>query len=139
MAGAALAGWLATLAVRTVTARSRVPFDSALGMTLAVFFGFGLVLLTLIQRMPNAAQAGLETFLFGQAAALLFQDVVTMVVAGTVSVAVLTLLWKELKLLAFDPGFGAGLGLPMARLDGLLTALLVVAIAIGPADRTSCR
>lgn len=131
MAGAALAGWLATLAVRTVTARSRVPFDSALGMTLAVFFGFGLVLLTLIQRMPNAAQAGLETFLFGQAAALLLQDVVTMVVAGAFSVAALTLLWKELKLLAFDPGFGAGLGLPMARLDGLLTALLVVAIVIG--------
>jgi manganese/zinc/iron transport system permease protein len=131
MAGAALAGWLATLAVRQVTARSRVPFDSALGMTLAVFFGFGLVLLTFIQKLPNAAQAGLETFLFGQAAALLLQDVVTMVVAGAVALAALALLWKEFKLLAFDRGFGVGLGLPMARLDGLLTALLVVAIVIG--------
>jgi len=131
MAGAALAGWLATLAVRQVTARSRVPFDSALGMTLAVFFGFGLVLLTYIQRLPNAAQAGLETFLFGQAAALLLEDVVTMAAVGAVALVALALLWKELKLLAFDRGFGSGLGLPMARLDALLTALLVAAIVIG--------
>jgi len=131
MAGAALAGWLATLAVRTVTARSRVPFDTALGMTLAVFFGFGLVLLTFIQKQPNAAQAGLETFLFGQAAALLLQDVVAMAIVGAIALVALALLWKELKLLAFDRGFGVGLGLPMARLDGLLTALLVVAIVIG--------
>jgi manganese/zinc/iron transport system permease protein len=131
MVGAALAGWLATLAVRTVTARSRVPFDSALGMTLAVFFGLGLVLLTYIQKLPNASQAGLATFLFGQAAALLLEDVVAMAIAGTFALAVLALLWKELKLLAFDRGFGAGLGLPMTRVDGLLTALLVVAIVIG--------
>ncbi|PWB72268.1 MAG: ABC transporter [Holophagae bacterium] len=131
MGGAALAGWLATLAVRTVTARSRVPFDTALGMTLAVFFGFGLVLLTFIQKQPNAAQAGLENFLFGQAAALLLQDVVAMAVVGAIALVALALLWKELKLLAFDRGFGVGLGLPMARLDGLLTALLVVAIVIG--------
>ena len=131
MAGAALTGWLATLAVRAVVSRSRVPFDSALGMTLAVFFGFGLVLLTFIQRQPNAAQAGLETFLFGQAAALLLQDVVAMVIVAAVAATVLALLWKELKLLAFDRAFGVGLGLPMARLDGLLTALLVVAIVIG--------
>ena len=49
MMGAALAGWVATLAVRLVVRRSRVPYDSALGMSLAVFFGFGLVLLTFIQ------------------------------------------------------------------------------------------
>jgi manganese/zinc/iron transport system permease protein len=131
MAGAALAGWLATVAVRTVTQRSRVPFDSALGMTLAVFFGFGLVLLTHIQKQPNASQAGLESFLFGQAAALLRQDVLTMVALAAIAVGVLALLWKEFKLLAFDSGFGASLGLPMRRLDSLLTALLVVAIVIG--------
>jgi manganese/zinc/iron transport system permease protein len=131
MAGAAVAGWLATVAVRAVTSRSRVPSDSALGMTLAVFFGFGLVLLTHIQKLPNASQAGLESFLFGQAAALLRQDVMTMVALGVIALGVLGLLWKQFKLLSFDAAFGASLGLPMRRIDGLLTALLVVAIVIG--------
>ncbi len=129
--GAALAGWLATLAVRLVVRRSRVPYDSALGMALAVFFGIGLVLLTEIQKRPDAAQAGLESFLFGQAASLLREDVVVMSVLGVGCLLLLGLLWKEFKLLAFDLEFGASLGWSMRRLDGLFTLLLVVAVVIG--------
>ena len=131
MVGAGLAGWIGTLAVQLVVRRSRVPYDSALGIVLAVFFGIGLVLLTHIQKLPNAAQAGLESFLFGQAASLLRRDVVTMMVLGACAVLILVLVWKEFKLLSFDPDFASSLGLPVRRLDGLLTALLVVAIIIG--------
>jgi len=131
MMGAALAGWVATLAVRLVVRRSRVPYDSALGMSLAVFFGFGLVLLTFIQKRPDAAQAGLDSFLFGQAASLLREDVVAMSILGAACLILLAVLWKEFKLLSFDTEFGESLGRPMRRLDGLFTLLLVVAVVIG--------
>jgi manganese/zinc/iron transport system permease protein len=131
MIGAAVAGWIGTVAVRFVVNRSRVPFDSALGIVLAVFFGFGLILLTHIQKKPNAAQAGLDSYLFGQAAALLRRDVVAMAVLGGVAVVLVVALWKEFKLLSFDSAFGASIGLPMASMDLLLTSLLVVAIVIG--------
>jgi manganese/zinc/iron transport system permease protein len=48
-----------------------------------------------------------------------------------VALVVMGLFWKELKLLLFDPDFGAALGFPVRRLDVLLTTLLVVAIVIG--------
>ncbi|MCG6950354.1 MAG: metal ABC transporter permease [Acidobacteria bacterium] len=131
MLGAGVAGWIATLGVQVIVRRSRVPYDSALGIVLAVFFGFGLVLMTLVQRRADTAQAGLESFLFGQAASLLKRDVVAMAVLGAVALVLLILLWKEFKLLSFDSDFGASLGLPVRRLDGLLTFLLVVAIIIG--------
>jgi manganese/zinc/iron transport system permease protein len=131
MLGAAAAGWLATLLVMTITETTRVKYDSALGMVLAVFFGFGLVLLTFLQKRPDATQAGLETFLFGQAAALVQRDVVTMAVLGALAMVVVGLLWKEFKLLAFDVEFGRSLGFPMRWLDIGLTTLLVVAIVIG--------
>lgn len=131
MAGAAVAGWLGTVAVGVVVRRSRVPLDSALGMLLSVFFGFGLVLLTVLQQRPDASQAGLDTFLFGQAAALLKGDVAVMVGLAAVALALLAAAWKELKLLAFDAEFGASLGLAMGRVEALLTVLLVVAIVIG--------
>lgn len=131
MVGAGLAGWLGTIVVQVVVRRSRVPFDSALGMVLSVFFGLGLVLLTLIQRLPDAAQAGLDTYLFGQAAALLERDVATMAILGGIALLAVLALWPRLKVLAFDREFGASLGLPMGVLDGILTALLVVAIVIG--------
>ncbi len=131
LVGAALAGWIGTLAVMSIIRHSRIKQDSALGIVLSVFFGFGLVLLTLIQRLPDANQAGLDKFLFGQAATLLGSDVVIMASLGLPALAVLVLFWKEFKLLSFDGDFGSSLGFPMRLLDTLLTALLVIAIVIG--------
>lgn len=131
MAGAAVVGWLGMLAVGAVVRRSRVSLDSALGMLLSVFFGFGLVLLTVLHKRPDAAQAGLKTFLFGQAATLLERDVVTMAALACVTLAVTAAAWKDFKLLACDPQFGASLGLAMGRAEVLLRLLTVVAIVIG--------
>jgi manganese/zinc/iron transport system permease protein len=129
--GAAVAGWLGALLVLTITRRTRVPYDASLGLVLSVFFGVGMVLLTYIQRLPSGDQAGLGTFLFGQAAALLPRDVAVMSGLGLVAIVATAALWKELKLLAFDREFGETLGLPMRRLDVVLTTLLVLAIVIG--------
>ncbi|MDI3340777.1 MAG: iron chelate uptake ABC transporter family permease subunit [Sphaerobacter sp.] len=129
--GAAAAGWLGTLLVMGVVRTTRVKFDSALGIILSVFFGVGLVLLTFIQKRPDATQAGLDRFLFGQAATLLAHDVVTMAALGGLALLTMLLFWKELKLLSFDPEFGSTLGFPIRALDVLLTTLLVVAIVVG--------
>jgi len=129
--GAATAGWIGTLVVMGITRSTRVKDDAALGIVLASFFGLGLVMLTFIQRRPDAAQAGLNRFLFGQAATLLVSDVVVMVGLGAVVLAVLALFWKEFALLTFDPDLAHTLGLPVRRLDVLLTTLIVLAIVIG--------
>jgi manganese/zinc/iron transport system permease protein len=129
--GAAAAGWVATLLIMSIVKHTRVKYDSALGLILSVFFGFGLVLLTYIQKMPVATQAGLDKFLFGQAATLLRKDVVTISILGGIVLAFLLVFWKEFKLLSFDPDFGYSLGFPVRILDVLLTTLLVVAIVIG--------
>jgi manganese/zinc/iron transport system permease protein len=129
--GATLAGWLATLWLLSIVKNTRIKEDGALALILSVFFGFGLVLLTYTQRLPDARQAGLDQFLFGQAAALLQQDVVTMAVLGGIALLLMSIFWKEFKLLSFDREFGGSLGLPVSLLDILLTTLLVVAIVIG--------
>ena len=54
-----------------------------------------------------------------------------MAILATIALGVMLLVWKELKLLAFDPDFGVSLGFPIRALDVLLTSLLVVAIVIG--------
>ena len=129
--GAAIAGWIGTLMVMRVVGTTRVKEDSALGIVLSVFFGFGLVLLTYVQKQPDASQAGLDRFLFGQAATLLQRDVLLIAGLGAAVLAVAALFWKEFKLLAFDPDFAASLGFPVRLLDVLLTSTLVVAIVIG--------
>lgn len=131
MAGAAAAGIGGILLMVGINRYTRIKEDSSLGIILSVFFGFGLLLLTWLQRSPDARQAGLTTFLFGQAATLLERDVIVMALFGGAVLALLLLFWKEFKLLSFDRDFGASLGLPMQALEILLTVLLVVAIVIG--------
>ena len=129
--GAAIAGWLGTLLIMSIVRLTRIKYDSALGIVLSTFFGFGLVLHTLIQRTGNANQAGLDTFLFGQAATILASDILTIGVLGGVAIVITFIFWKELKLLVFDEGFAASLGFPLRTLDILLTSLLVIAIVLG--------
>ena len=131
MLGALSAGWLATLFMLNITRTTRIKDDSALGLVLSVFFGLGLMLLTFTQKLPDATQAGLDKFLFGQAATLLQRDVITMAVIGVIALGLLVLFWKEFKLITFDPEFAASLGFPVRVLDVLLTTLLVIAIVIG--------
>ena len=129
--GAAIAGWLGTLLILSIVRLTRIKYDSALGIILSTFFGFGLVLHTLIQRTGNANQAGLDTFLFGQAATILESDVLTIGILGGIAIVIMLVFWKELKLLVFDEGFAASLGFPIRALDILLTSLLVIAIVLG--------
>lgn len=129
--GAGIAAWVGALLINAVVRTTRIKTDAAMGVVLSVFFGAGLVLLTYIQRLPDAGKAGLDKFLFGQAAALLGRDVVAMALLSAAVLLTVALTWKELKLLTFDPGFAASLGFPVRALEAMLTTLLVVAIVIG--------
>jgi manganese/zinc/iron transport system permease protein len=131
MFGALIAGWIATLLMLAILRTTRIKSDTSLGLVLSVFFGFGLMLLTFAQRLPDATQAGLDKFLFGQAATLLQSDVVTMSIIAMIALGVLAVFWKEFKLISFDTEFAASLGFPVRALDVVLITLLVVAIVIG--------
>lgn len=131
MAGAAVTGWIGMLILLRIVRHTRIDSNSALGTVLTVFFGFGVVLLTVIQKSRNAGQAGLDKFLFGQAAALTQEQVTTMAILGGIALFVVLALFKEFKLLSFDPEFAQSLSLPTRGLDLLLTGLLVIAVVIG--------
>ncbi|MDN2565509.1 metal ABC transporter permease [Aquibium sp. A9E412] len=131
LTGALATGALAALVVLALTRNSRLKTDAALGIALSLFFAVGIVLLTYIQRLGNAAQGGLDSFLFGQAAAILRGDLWVMGGITLVAVALVAALWKELKLVTFDPVFAASLGLPVLALEVVLTVMIALAVVVG--------
>ncbi|MBK8032491.1 MAG: metal ABC transporter permease [Chloroflexi bacterium] len=131
MIGAVIAGWLGTLAMIAIRTHTRIKEDSAQGVILAVFFGFGMALLSWVIRQPGAEHSGLDKFLFGQAAATVASDVEAMALVGGVAVLLLAVFWKEFKLISFDPGYAVTLGFRVRGLDILLTTLIVIAVVIG--------
>lgn len=129
--GALLSGLLATLFMVGIVRHTRIKFDSALALVMSVFFGLGLVLLTYVQKVPDANQAGLKRFIFGQASTLLRRDILLMAVCGLVLLALILLFWKEFKLFTFDSDFAHSLGFPTRKLNLLLSAMIVLAIIVG--------
>lgn len=129
--GAGIAGWIGTLIFLRAIKATKLSEDTMLGVVLSVFFGVGILLLTFIQQQNNANQAGLDKYLFGQAASLIGRDVRMFAILGLGALALVYIFFKEFKLLSFDPEFAASLGLPVRRLDIMLTSLLVVAVMIG--------
>lgn len=129
--GAGLAGWVGSLFIKVIVENTRIKKDTALGIILSVFFGFGLMLITIVQKLPTANKAGLDKFLFGNAATLLKEDVVTMAVFSCIIFTLLFLFWKEFKLIVFDEDYAASQGANVHFFDILLTTLIVAAIVIG--------
>lgn len=132
LAGAA-GGWLALRVVGRLERVRRVGPDSALASGLAVAFGLGLVLLTHLQRNRSGATGvRVQTLLLGQDVAVLrVSDLIPLLVLAAVILGVLIIGWKEFQLFAFDPDLSAALGRSRLLIDGTLTALLVLAVAVG--------
>lgn len=129
--GALITGLVATFLIIGIVKHSRIKFDSALAFIMSVFFGLGLVLLTYAQRVPNANQAGLKRFIYGQAATLMERDVKIMALCGIALLLLIVLFWKEFKLFSFDPEFARVMGFGTGTLNALLSFLIVLAIIIG--------
>ena len=129
--GALISGLIGAFWIRGITRRTHLKSDTALGLILSIFFGFGMLLLTYIQKQPNANQSGLDKFLFGQAATLLARDVWFMASVTLVCLLVLLLFWKEFKILLFDIDYAKTLGFNTKMIDILITSFIVLAIVLG--------
>ena len=131
IAGSALssitAAWLITITVEN----SKIKFDGALATILSAFFGLGMVLLTYVQSLNNAGQAGLSKFIFGQAATILARDVYITSAAALIIIVLTALFWKELKLISFDVEYAKTLQIPVTFTLILYRSLLIMTIIIG--------
>ena len=115
--GATIAGVIGVLLIQLIVNFTRIKADSAIGIVLSVFFGVGIVLLTHIQRTSAGNQSGLDKFLFGQAAAIVDDDLVVMSVLAAFIILAVLLLYKEFKVLIFDSGFMQSMGFSARLVD----------------------
>ena len=129
LAGSAVTAWIGLLLIEWITRRTRLAEDTAIGAVLGTFFGIGIVLLTVIQTMSAGRQAGLEGFLLGSTAGMLFQDAVVIAIGGTLAVLATWILRRPMTLVAFDADYAATQGYDVRRID-LITMGLVMAVTV---------
>ena len=125
--GALATGVLSSLVTGWITATTRLKADAAQSVVLTVFFAAGIVLIKLI---PGGNKAGLDRFLFGQAAAIDAGETGLLAVAAVLSVAVVAIGYRGFLVLAFDPGFGRAAGLPVRLFHLVQMFLTTLAIVV---------
>ena len=122
-AGLAVIDWL--------TRATRLDEDVAIGAVLSVFFGAGVVLLTVVQTLDTGGQAGISDFLLGATAGMRLVEAQTIAVSAVLTGLAILALRRGFTLVCFDPTFAATTGVDVRRTDLAMVGLLLVVVVIG--------
>ncbi len=134
LCGAIAAGAASYALIQLAHEDKRLGLDANLAVFLSGFFGLGMALKSFIQGNPDyagASQAGLGTYIFGQAAYMLEIDVMLIFIVSALCLLILLVFYKELKLFVFDAEYARVAGLPCRLLNVLLLVMTISVIGIG--------
>ncbi|MDF9304364.1 iron chelate uptake ABC transporter family permease subunit [Tritonibacter mobilis] len=131
LVGSAVSAGIGLWCMNWLTRNTRLAEDAAIGAVLSVFFGFGVVLLTVIQTLGVGRQAGLEGFLLGSTAGMLYSDALVIASGGAAVLLVILLTRRPMTMVAFDPEYAAARGLPVDKIDLLMMGLVMAVTVVG--------
>ena len=129
--GAIITGTLAALFANTIAARTKIRIDTAMAISLTVFFGAGMILLRIISNGRFPGKGGIDDYLFGNASIITIADLTTITVVGALALILMVVFWKEFTLRTFDPDLSNVLGFRARVIDTLMFTTIVIAIVIG--------
>jgi manganese/zinc/iron transport system permease protein len=129
--GAGATGILGVICIHLLITKTRLREDASIGIVLSVFFGAGVVLLSVIQTNASGSAAGLNHFIYGQTAAMTRSDTITMGMIGIVAASIALLLLKELSLVCFNDSFARVTGIPTWLMDAVILGLIVLVTVSG--------
>ncbi|MEZ6209886.1 MAG: metal ABC transporter permease [Phycisphaerales bacterium] len=133
--GAGVAALLTVLIVEIVKRLGRVEPGAAMGVTFSVLFALGVVM---IERAARSVDLDADCVLYGQLETLASfgasgdaiqvpRQVITLVIVTLIALAFVGVLFKELRISAFDPGLSTSVGISAGLMHTLLMALVAAA------------
>ena len=129
--GALIAGLIAHYGIAFIERRTKLKSDTAVSLVLSTFFGFGILLMSYVQRTGQGQQAGLERFLLGKAAAITMMDLYVFTGLALLLLLGVALFYKGFQLMTFNEDFAAAIGLPTGSIRFAFTVLTVLAVTVG--------
>ena len=129
--GAVVVATVAVLFANAVTRISKIRIDTAMAVTLTLFFGLGMLLLRMINNGAYPGKGGIQDYLFGNASVVTIADLRTSLVVGAIALVLMLVFWKEFAHYTFDPDHAKLMGFHGRIVDILMFSTIVIAIVIG--------
>ena len=117
--GAFLAGGLAAASMLFLQERSGLKEDTIIGLIFTSFFGLGLFMVSI-----SPTSIDVQTITLGNILAISPSDTMQLAIIGLVSLAVLSLIWKDLMLTFFDESHARSMGINTTVLKVVFFTLL---------------
>jgi zinc transport system permease protein len=114
------------LGIGTVTSRSKVSEDTAIGVFLATGMAIGIMLMSMSQGYGR----DLFGYLFGNILAVTREDVAIICALTLLVLIIVIALYKEFLVLSFDPVYAESVGLPVRRLRLLLLCMVALSVVV---------
>lgn len=129
--GAIISGLIASYFISQITLYSKIKADTAMGIILATFFSLGLVLLTIVNKIPSGQQSGINSFLYGQAATLVRSDMIVTICIAAIIILFIWLTLNKWRMFLFDANYAKLQGMKVALYERIYLFILVLTIVIG--------
>lgn len=132
--GAIVSGYLSYGLVQWLCKKGGHSLVNALSLVSASFFGLGMVLKNAIQgseRFAGSSQAGLQTYLFGQAAFIQLDDVILIGCVSLIALILFYVFYQQYKIYLFDTTFARVVGVRVRLLQALTMFLMICLISVG--------
>ncbi len=117
--GAFFSGTLAAGAMLFLNQRTRLKEDTIIGLIFTSFFGLGLFMVSLSPTSVN-----IQTIVLGNILAITPADTLQLAIIGFVSLAILSVKWKDLMVTFFDENHARSIGINTTLLKVLFFTLL---------------
>ncbi len=132
--GAFISGTIGFIIIQASKQASKITLDSMLAITLSSLFGLGMVLMSGLrsfERTKNLNTAGLKNYIFGQAAFTMQKDVIIISTVSIISITLMLLFYKELKLFVFDEQYAKTSGFYPKYINTVLLIMTMILIGVG--------
>ncbi len=132
--GAVISGAIAFIIIQIIHGNSKVSLDSILAIVLSSMFGLGMALMTYIDTADftkNLNRAGLNSYIFGQAAFTMKKDVYLIIAVSVVSIVLMLVFYKELKVFIFDKEYSYSIGFSPKMIHLILLIMTMILIGVG--------
>lgn len=124
LGGALLSALVVAWLIGVLGRQQGIGEDTAIGVLFAASFALGIVLL----NFTRSGVRDLATILLGNVLGISSADLLLTAAVTLVVVVVVVVFFKELVLVAFDPGLAAAQGRSLVLWDGLLLVLLALTL-----------
>ncbi len=129
--GALLSTFAALLLIQFFHKFTFLKNDAIFGIIISVFFGVGIVFMSIASKINAGSASGLLSYIYGNPTSLQKIDTIFFLICSIIIIVFVIAYRRQLLISCFDPRYGQAIGINTRHVDFFLLAITLVQTIVG--------